>query len=362
MLSHAFTASLFPIGQRCLQVSHAMSPLNGNSIRAVLQLAGVAGLDTPPTIRQEPGYGDDERYRVSTASTQMLLVRFSPAARDRMRREVAGLRLASEVGLGPELLMVDETGKALGGPVVVYAAPRGRSPGGGPLTTDDIKWWLFLLLSLHHLPPERVEVVSSMSPDAATWWQRAQVSWVACQSAYAAPVYRPLIESLKRTATVVSVHVQAQRDAWRNVTRRPCHGNPVPATLFRDGARMTLVEWDAFGLGDPALEVGRAAVLATLAGSLTKDQYTRFLPDYLAGMRDLGDATLEARLRLVADIMPMGFCLTVLNLLAKEQLSLAERDRQLDAVARAMLWMQRSLGLKEDDPANLLAPLRAPSR
>ena len=339
-----------------------MSPLNGNSIRAVLQLARVAGLDTPPTIRQEPSYSDEERYRISTASAQMLLVRYPPTARDRVRREVVGLRLASEMGLGPELLMVDETGKALGGPVVVYAAPRGRSPGAGagPLSADDVKWWLFLLLTLHHLPPERVDVVSSMSPDAATWWQRAQSAWLACQTAYAAPGYRPLLDSLQRTATVVSVHIQAQREPWRVVTRRPCHGNPVPANMFRDGARMTLVEWDAFGLGDPALEVGRAAVLATLAGALTKEQYTRFLPDYLAGMRDLGDATLEARLRLVTDIMPMGFCLTVLNLLAKEPLLPAERNRQLDAVARAMLWMQRSLGLKEDDPATLLAPLRAP--
>ena len=339
-----------------------MSPLNGTTIQAFLRLAGVSGLEAPPTVRQEGGYGDEERYHISTPSRPMLLVRYPSGAHDRLRRDVAGLRLAGEVGVGPELLAVDETGKALGGPVVVFAAPRGRSPGAGPLSADDVKWWLFLLLTLHHLPPERVEVVSSMSPDAATWWQRAQASLLACRTAYAAPVYRPLLDSLMRTATVIGVHIQAQREPWRNATRRPCHGNPAPANMFRDGARMMLVEWDAFGLGDPALEVGRVAVLATLAGSLTKDQYTRFLPDYLAGMRDLGDATRAERLRLVTDIMPMGFCLTVLTLLAKEPLPPAERSRQLDAVARAMLWMQRSLGLKEDDPATLLAPLRATGR
>jgi hypothetical protein len=125
---------------------------------------------------------------------------------------------------------------------------------------------------------------------------------------------------------------------------------------------MMLVEWDGFGLGDPALEVGRAAVLATLAGSLTKEQYAGFLPNYLAGMRDLGDTTLEARLRLATDVMPMGFCLTVLNLLAKQPVSPQERSHQLDAVVRALLWLQRTLGLKEDDPATLLAPLRNPPR
>ena len=338
-----------------------MSSVNGNSIRAVLQLAGITGLESPPTIRREPGYGDEERFYISTASTQLIMVRYPPTARDRAHREAAGLQLAGEVGLGPELLMADESGKALGGPLVIYSAPHGRSPGGGALSADDVKWWLFLLLTLHHLQPERVEVASSMSPDAATWWQRTQSAWLACQTAYAAPIYRPLLDSLKRIAAVVSVHIDVQREQWRGVVRRPCHGNPVPANLVRDGARMMLVEWDAFGLGDPALEVGRAAVLATLAGSLTKEQYTQFLPDYLAGMRDLGDATLEARLRLATDVMPMGFCLTVLNLLAKEPLPAPERGRQLDAVARALLWLQRTLGLKEDDPALLLEPLRRAS-
>ena len=339
-----------------------MSSVNGNAIRAVLQLTGVIEADSSPTIRREPGYGDEERFHISTATSQLMLVRYPPSARERAHREAAGLRLAGEMGLGPALLMEDESGKALGAPVVVYAAPQGRSPGSRPLSADDVKWWLFLLLTLHHLPPDRVDVISSMSPDAATWWQRMQAPWLACQTAYAAPVYRPLLESLKRMAAVVSIHIDVQREQWRGVVRRPCHGNPAPSSLIHDGARMMLVEWDGFGLGDPALEVGRAAVLATLAGSLTKEQYASFLPDYLAGMRDLGDTTLEARLRLATDVMPMGFCLTVLNLLAKQPVSPQERYHQLDAVVRALLWLQRTLGLKEDDPATLLAPLRNPPR
>jgi hypothetical protein len=335
-----------------------MSSLNGNAIRAVLQLAGITALDSPPTIRSVPGYADEERFHISTATSQLMLVRYPLSARERVHREATGLRLASEMGLGPELLMADETGKALGGPIVVYIAPPGRSLGAGALTADDVKWWLFLLLTLHHLSPERVDVISSMSPDLATWWQRTQSAWLACQTAYAAPIYRPLLDSLKRMATVVGIHIEVQRAQWHGVVRRPCHGNPAPANLVRDGKRAILVEWDAFGLGDPALEMGRAAVLAALAGSLTKEQYSNLLPEYLAGMRDLGDATLEARLRLTTDVMPMGFCLTVLNLLAKEPMPPDERSRQLDAVARALLWMQRSLGLKEDDPATLLQPLR----
>jgi len=42
-----------------------MSSVNGNAIRAVLQLTGVIGADSSPTIRREPSYGDEERFHIS---------------------------------------------------------------------------------------------------------------------------------------------------------------------------------------------------------------------------------------------------------------------------------------------------------
>src|SRR5258707_8893200 len=96
--------------------------------------------------------------------------------------------------------------------------------------------------------------------------------------------------------------VEVNRGLWQDLPRRPCHGNPVPAHVVRTSTGMQLIEWSGFGLGDPAMEVGRAAALAALSGELSAGQYVQFIADYLAGMRDTGDTTLEERVHVFASI------------------------------------------------------------
>ena len=43
------------------------------------------------------------------------------------------------------------------------------------------------------------------------------------------------------------------------------NGHEVTA-LVRDGTRLMLIEWESFGLGDPAIEVARAAGFRSHAG------------------------------------------------------------------------------------------------
>src|SRR5258707_6955560 len=49
--------------------------------------------------------------------------------------------------------------------------------------------------------------------------------------------------------------VEVNRGLWQDLPRRPCHGNPVPAHVVRTSTGMQLIEWNGFGLGDPAMEV-----------------------------------------------------------------------------------------------------------
>ena len=149
--------------------------------------------------------------------------------------------------------------RTLGGPVVIAAAPAGSPLGDRPLSDAEVQGWLFLLLTLHHLAPSSVTVPSAMSPDASAWWQRAQASWDACRNSYAAAPYRPLVEALTSLRAIAGVRIETNRALWNDVSRRPCHGNPVPANLVQTSGPLVLVEWDGFGLGDPAMEVARAA-------------------------------------------------------------------------------------------------------
>lgn len=301
---------------------------------------------------------DEQRFAIMASGRRLTLKVYAPGAAESARREIAGLSLAQGLGIGPALVFSDEAGVALGGPTVLLEDPEGDALGERRLSAEEAHDWLFLLLTLHHLPAERVTVPSSMSPDAATWWQRTQSAWDECRSLYTDERFRALVDALAKLHAIVGVHVEVNRGLWANVPRRPCHGNPVPAHLVRAHGRLTLVEWNGFGLGDPAMEVGRAAALAALSGELSAGQYVQFIADYLAGMRDGKDPSLEERVRVFASILPLGFCFVMLRLLAQGRQDQQDYAHGVEQVSRALIWIQDTLGVEVGSAAELIAPLR----
>lgn len=335
-----------------------MPQLSDAQVVAYLRQLRLPDVSEPTSVRAIPADGSEQRFRIAAGGATYTLTCYDPAALDSARREAAGLRLGGQMGMAPALVHADESSGALGGPVVLSADPVGEALGGGRLSADDVHGWLFLLLTLHHLPADSTTVATAGSPDAATWWQRTQPAWSACQAAYQQPAFQPLIQALAKLHAVVGVHVEAHRGLWQSLRRRPCHGNPVPAHVVRTGKGMMFVEWNGFGLGDPAMELGRAAALAALAGELSASQYVQFVSDYLAGMRDVRDATLEERVRVFASILPLGFSFAVLQLLAQSGPGSADYRHNIEQVERALIWIQDTLGVEVGKPADLLAPLR----
>lgn len=338
-----------------------MPRLSDAQIADYLRLNPLPSLGAPLTIRPLEADSGMARFQVSGAQGACVLTCYEPSEVETARREVAGLTLGGLLGMAPALLQHDEAGGALGGPVVVVAEPVGTALGHQRLSTEDAHDWLFLLLTLHHLPAASVTIAWAGSADAASWWQRAQAAWKACLADYAGPQYQPLRDALSQLHAIVGVHVEVNRGLWQDLPRRPCHGNPVPAHVMRTSAGVQLIEWSGFGLGDPAMEVGRAAALAALSGELSAGQYVQFIADYLAGMRDTGDTTLEERVHVFASILPLGFAFTVLHHLA--QLNPGGRDYAptVEQVARALVWIQDTLGVEVGKAEDLLAPLRVPA-
>jgi hypothetical protein len=167
------------------------------------------------------------------------------------------------------------------------------------------------------------------------------------------------MDALSQLQAIAGARIEANRALWSDLTRRPCHGNPLPINLVRSGSTLLLVEWDGFGLGDPAMEVGRAVALATLTGELTPEQYERFIADYLAGTRDLRDTTLEERLRVFASVLPLGFCVSLLGLLVRPDAPTGgERKRYVEQVARALRWIHENLSVDIGNVSTLIAPLK----
>jgi hypothetical protein len=327
-------------------------------VREYLRAHPVAGLGEVQQIIRLPSPDDEQRYLVSAGNARVVLKRYAPAAVDRARREATGLKMGSRVGLAPELLLFDGAGGPLGGPVVAFAPPAGAPLGGARMSDADVQNWVFLLLALHHLPPTQVDVPSGMSPDLATWWQRMQPQYQACRVAYTSKITGPLLKALTQLYAVVGARVEARKALWRDVTRRPCHGNAVAEHVVSDGGRLALVEWGDFGLGDPALEVGRAAGLSLLTGELSTTQYTNFIGSYLRGASDLADKSIAERILLFTSVQPLGFAFAVLQVATARDTSPAERTRLLDQAAAALAQTAEALKVSIGDPQALLAPLR----
>src|SRR5260370_18112176 len=296
-----------------------MAELSERQVREYLRLLALPELAGPLRLRREPAEFDGLRFAVETERARYLLKRYNPVAAEEARREVAGLRLGGGIGLAPALLRAEEDDRAVGGPVVLVEDVGRATLAVGRLDDAALQGWLFLLLTLHHLPPETATVVSSMSADALAWWQRSQPAWNACKARYADPRYAPVLSGLAELEVIPGVHLEAHKDLGAAVPRRPCHGNPVPAHVARAHDHLVLTEWGSFGLGDPALEVARVAGLAALTGELSGEQYRTFLAQYAGGMRDAPDATLRERMDVFASALPLGFSFIALGLLAGQQ-------------------------------------------
>ncbi len=328
----------------------------------------ISGPSAPTVVQINHGF-DSSLYEVTMpGEAETLVVKYyAPDHADAARREAEGLRVCGAVGLAPTLVTFDEIGGTVGGPLVIYRQPAGAVPiGERPLSDEQVNGWMFLLLTLHHLSPDKVQQQSTMSPGIEQWWERIQPLMNEVRAAYTEPVYAPLLAALDQLRNLVDVHVRTNRDLWLNVPRRPCHGDPVPINVVSNQGRMVLVDWGGFGLGDIALEIGRAAALAALNEEITSEQYIRMITDYLAGTRDLKDATLEQRLQIYASVFPFGFTLFMLSFLARLQADGPEttlvndpaeyRGRGLMAVARSLTWIQDALGVQVAAPGDVLAP------
>jgi hypothetical protein len=327
-------------------------------LREYLQAHPLSGFAGPLEIVPLSGPEDEQRYLLSAGEKRAVLKRYAPAGAERARREATGLTLGGTVGLAPTLLLADLGSNILGGPVVAFTPPPGAPLGGRPLAEDEVQGWLFLLLALHHLPPAQLTIPSGMSADIVAWWQRMQPAWQACRTAYSGKPTRPLLDSLTKLHAIVGARVEARKALWKDVPRRPCHGNAVAEHVVRDGVRFALVEWGDFGLGDPALEIGRAAGLALLTGELSGQQHAQLVGSYLRGAGDFGDKSLAERILLFNSVLPLGFSFTLLQLLAHPLTPAADRARDLEQVARALAMTAEALQIGIGDPHAMLAPLR----
>ncbi|HEX9067689.1 MAG TPA: hypothetical protein VF807_02885 [Ktedonobacterales bacterium] len=321
-----------------------------------LRLHPVRGLNGPLQARPLSESPEEHRFLLLAGDQRAVLACYTQHGTRRAQREAAGLWTGGKLGLAPALLLTESEGGPLGGAVLAWAQPEGTSLGGRLLSDTEVRQWAFLLLTVHHLAPDQVRVQGGAGNDLAIWWRSTQAAWEASRIALTPTSTQPLLAALTRLRAVVSARVEARKSLWHNLRPRPTHGSPIPSNIYI-GKRPMLVEWGGFGLADPAMEVGHVAANAAISGEMSIEAGAKLIDEYLAGMRDLGDRTLDERVEVFASVAPLGESFELIRSIGRAGLPPQQRQANLRRLVSALTWTQKTLGTLVGDARELVMPL-----
>lgn len=200
---------------------------------------------------------DNLLWRVRTDSTagniDAVLKLYLDAGQARSRRQFDGHRTFAPLGIAPRPLWYDRHPAGLARQVLVYEwAP------GDPLDAADPAALAALAQSIatvHSADPEEVGRFSPHPINLDYWWR--------VQTGSVAPIKTWLTEQevseLQQTFdALVSANtrlVQAALPLWQSAPPTAVHGDLKLENCLNQFGSAVLLDWEMFGLGDPALEV-----------------------------------------------------------------------------------------------------------
>lgn len=195
---------------------------------------------------------DNLLWRVDAGGTDAVLKLFLDAGQARSRRQFDGHQIFAPLGLAPQPLWVDRYPEGLARQVLVY-----RWADGEPFQAENEEHWSAAartLARLHAADPGAVRRFSPNPINLAYLWRllettAAQVDrWLAAQSS-------PLQAPLAQLHSAASRDVQQSLPAWQNAAPAPVHGDLNAENLIVQAGETMLLDWEQFGLGDPAQDV-----------------------------------------------------------------------------------------------------------
>jgi aminoglycoside phosphotransferase (APT) family kinase protein len=258
-------------------------------ILAYLREAPTSGFAGQPVTIVDQWQGSANLlWRVEAREQEAVLKFYLDAGQVRSRRQYDGHALFAPYGLAPQPLWLDRIPETLPRSVLVY-----RWQDGDLFDTADRSQWQRLAESLarvHSAPVDDMQRFSPHPVNLGYFWSVLGPSLLPLQAWLGA-------QRLVRLADLTGVlHDSAQQvvDAalplW-GAAPAAVHGDLRPENLLHSFGAVVLLDWELFGLGDPALEVARF---------LREQRYTvaaEVLDDWLDAYLDgVGDGRAQTRI------------------------------------------------------------------
>ncbi len=332
------------------------------AIHTYLTTAPTSGFLHQPVEMVDHWQGRDNLlWRVRTAEGDAVVKMYLDAGQVRSRRQRVGQQLFSAFGLAPEPLWEDRTPEGLPRQVLVYRWAEGEPLDlADPLHRDALAEGLAFI---HRQEPELVQRFSPHPINLATFWQiwsaseEALARWVTRASA---PGLSSLLDSLWR-----ETHPLIGQALPLFGETRPAliHGEmSVENVLIRRG-RCLFLDWEFFGLGDPAQEVAR--FLFYSGPEWSEAEQAAWLERYLAAMNE---PVLEERIQLYRRVFPFHAATNLLHGLLQELAASPAAAQELadhaemfvETAAASLARAAQDLGtgpLSQEDQAQLRAEL-----
>lgn len=199
---------------------------------------------------------DNLLWRVRCGDGSDIVVKmFTDAGQARCRRQFSGQAQFAGAGLAPEPLWYDRYPHGLPSQILVYRWTEGE-----PLSLAEPQHCMAhadALARIHGAEPDELQRFSPHPFNLLTFWQIWQAGEVPLRewmSSAAAPL---LTEHVAMLWTAAHSVMETALPLLGETVPAPVHGDPGAENALFDKGKGLLVDWEYFGLGDPAQEVAR---------------------------------------------------------------------------------------------------------
>jgi hypothetical protein len=303
------------------------------SVQTYLTTAVESGFHGQPVEMLDEWQGRNNLlWRVDAGGREVVVKLFIDAGQVRSRRQFDGQDLFYRIGSAPRPLWYDWQPNDLTRPVLVYEWAPGEVV--SPSDVASLQTFARLLAQVHSTDTDGMDRFSPHPVNLEVQWRLLSTSasninvWLAQLGASELQErFRLLAEDVKGLVTQVEPLRQGQFPT-------PVHGDIRLENIIQAYGTVVFLDWELFGLGDPALEV--AGFLHMNQAALSEEAREVWLDSYLSTVDQLG---IEARIEVYRRMLPFQstcFLLDGLRELAGDIDALAEYDENLPFLASTL--------------------------
>jgi thiamine kinase-like enzyme len=215
-------------------------------------------------------------WRVSVPHQQAVVKLFLDAGQARSRRQFDGHQFFAPLGLAPQPLWADRYPHGLARQLIVYSWVEGEVI--RPDDPSELDAWAEAIANVHASPADAVSRFSPHPLNLDYYW-RIERSSIAQVEEWLTSNKLELASFFHELATATEQLVEGALPQWVSAAPTLIHGDLALDHTLSERGQVILLDWEMFGLGEPALDVAR--LLQREAQTLTTEQVDRWLERYL---------------------------------------------------------------------------------